>query len=179
MSNSTQHSVDWEVGGWNNNPTQKPFSGKSCDLCDRERGGERERERERERNVSGLPIMQTFRQQREGEETFRVIRVSFHLPTVLLADGRWRKGDPRGRPERPPPRSSRQSASALSLAGCVPSQNSTRVCSRAVNLFGSALDAVRCWRGAVRVRVVSPGAGGKSGCGCPLERWGGGEQKYI
>jgi hypothetical protein len=76
VSNSTQHSVDWEVGGWNNNPTQKPFSGKSCDLCDRERGGERERERERERNVSGLPIMQTFRQQREGEETFRVIQVS-------------------------------------------------------------------------------------------------------
>jgi hypothetical protein len=107
------------------------------------------REREGERNKHfGLREREVFRVRqhcRRVTETFRVVSFS---PPAILAAGSWRKGDTRGRPERPPLRSSRDRAPALcrlQTAACF-----SQKC--------SVLDAARRWPGAVR-----EGAG-QSGC---------------
>jgi hypothetical protein len=104
------------------------------------------------------------KREREGERPFglrdiQVYRVGQHYRhfglCLFLRHGSWRKGNTRGRPERPPPRSCR-----LQTASCFCAR--TRVRARSF-LCGSVLDAERRWPGAVREGWGC--ADGQSGCG--------------
>jgi hypothetical protein len=116
---------------------------------------------ERERNKHfGLIDIEVFR---VGQHCRRVGNISGCVFFSARHFGSWRKGDTRGRPERPPPRSSRQSASALSLANgclflCTAAFARVHFCLAA---FWTLSDVGRGQSGKGR---VSPGADGQSGC---------------
>jgi hypothetical protein len=96
-----------------------------------------------------------------GLRDIKVFRVGQHCRhfglCLFLRHGSWRKGNTRGRPERPPPRSLR---CRLQTAACFCAR--TRVRARSF-LCGSVLDAERRWPGAVREGWGC--ADGQSGCG--------------
>ena len=114
--------------------------------------------------VTPNPPSHPREREREGERPFglrdiQVFRVGQHCRhfglCLFLRHGSWRKGNTRGRPERPPPRSCR-----LQTASCFCAR--TRVRARSF-LCGSVLDAERRWPGAVREGWGC--ADGQSGCG--------------
>jgi len=140
--------------------------------CVIEREGEREREREREKCFGFTNNADVQTTERGGRNLSGYSGV---LPSAHCSAGRWQmeKGGPTGAAGTAAPKeltTERKRSVACRLRAIAKQHTCVFACGKFVRQrFG------RC----AMLAGGSPGAGGKSGCGCPLERWGGGEQKYI